>query len=129
MVWHLNITWSVGDTKFLFSCWKNISLVRSAHSWNIFQHSKRQFRISARPCNILYIWLLHVAATGQKVWPCTEILDHLPVFWLPLFLRFIKFSVQGQMGNVKNSRFFAFSLVSKCSYSRTALPIRTLRGP
>ena len=25
------------------SCWKNISLVRCAHSWNIFQHSKRNF--------------------------------------------------------------------------------------
>ena len=94
-----------------------------------FSTLEEKFRISARPCNILYIWLLHVAATGQKVWPCTEILDHLPVFWLPLFLRFIKFSVQGQMGKVKNSKFFAFSLVSKCSYSRTALPIRTLRAP
>ena len=37
----LNITWSLGDTKFLFSCWKNISLVLCTHSWNIFQHSKR----------------------------------------------------------------------------------------
>ena len=25
------------------SCWKNISLVRCAHSWNVFQHSKRNF--------------------------------------------------------------------------------------
>ena len=31
-----NITWPLGDTKFLFSCWKNISLVHCAHSWNIF---------------------------------------------------------------------------------------------
>ena len=38
-----NITWLLGDTKFLYSCWKNISLVRCAHSWNIFQHSKRNF--------------------------------------------------------------------------------------
>ena len=44
--WYLhmkNITWPLGDTKFLFSCWKNISLVRCAHSWNIFQLSKRNF--------------------------------------------------------------------------------------
>ena len=39
----INITWPLGDTKFLFSCWKNVSLVRWAHSWNIFQHSKRNF--------------------------------------------------------------------------------------
>ena len=38
-----NITWPLGDTKFLFSCWKNISLVRCAHSSNIVQHSKRNF--------------------------------------------------------------------------------------
>ena len=38
-----NITWPLGDTKFLFSCWKNISLVRSTHLWNIFQHLKRNF--------------------------------------------------------------------------------------
>ena len=25
----------------LMTCWKNISFVRCAHSWNIFQHSKR----------------------------------------------------------------------------------------
>ena len=29
-----------GDTKFLFSCWKNISRVSAANEWNIFQHSK-----------------------------------------------------------------------------------------
>ena len=35
---------------------KNISLVRYAHSWNIVQHAlEEKFRISARPCNILYI--------------------------------------------------------------------------
>ena len=38
-----NITWPLGDTKFLFSCWKNISLVHCAHWRNIFRHSKRNF--------------------------------------------------------------------------------------
>ena len=38
-----NITWLLGDKKFLFLCWKNISLVCCAHSWNIFQHSKKNF--------------------------------------------------------------------------------------
>ena len=47
-----NITWPLGDTKFLFSCWKNISLIHCAHLWNIF---KEKFRFSARPCNILYL--------------------------------------------------------------------------
>ena len=39
-----------------FFIFKNISLVHCAHSWNIFQHSKRNFRISAQPCNILYLF-------------------------------------------------------------------------
>ena len=38
-----NITWPLGDTKFLFSYWKNISLICCAYSWNIFQHWKRNF--------------------------------------------------------------------------------------
>ena len=39
-----NITWLLGDTKFLFSCWRNISLIRCTHLWNIFiQPSKRNF--------------------------------------------------------------------------------------
>ena len=38
-----SITWPLEDTKFLFACWKNISLVRCPHSWNTFQHSKRSF--------------------------------------------------------------------------------------
>ena len=39
-----NITWPLGDTKLLFSCWKNISTL------------EEKFRISTRPCNILYIF-------------------------------------------------------------------------
>ena len=34
-----------------FSCWKNVSLIRCAHSWNIFQHSKRNF-VSLR-CHVI----------------------------------------------------------------------------
>ena len=34
---------------------KNISLVRCAHSWNIFSTREEKFRISARPCNVLFI--------------------------------------------------------------------------
>ena len=34
---------------------KIISLVRCTHLWNIFKHSKRNFFISAQPCNILYL--------------------------------------------------------------------------
>ena len=38
---------------------KNILLVRWAHSWNIFSTQEEKFRISAWPCNILY--LFHVS--------------------------------------------------------------------
>ena len=38
------------------SCWKNISLVRCAHSWNIFQHSKRNF-LSPRGHVISFLYL------------------------------------------------------------------------
>ena len=38
-----NITWPLGDTKFLFSCWKSILLICCAHSRNNFQHSERNF--------------------------------------------------------------------------------------
>jgi len=38
------ISWSLGNTKSIYVLvLKNISIVRSAHSWNIFQHSKRNF--------------------------------------------------------------------------------------
>ena len=50
-----NITWPLGDTKVLFPCWKNISRVSAANEWNIFSTLEEKFRISARPCNILYI--------------------------------------------------------------------------
>ena len=40
----------------IFSCWKNISLVRCAHSWNIFQHSKRNF-LSPRGHVISFLYL------------------------------------------------------------------------
>ena len=49
-----NITWPLGDTKFLFSCWKNISLVRL----------EEKFRISTWPCNILYFFSVHACSFG-----------------------------------------------------------------
>ena len=62
-----NITWLLGETKFLFECWKNISLVRCALQWNIFQHSKRNFvsprsHVISSICvmvwlRIIYTWL------------------------------------------------------------------------
>ena len=44
-----NITWPLGDTKFLFLCWKNISSL------------EEKFHISVRPCyiNILYSLYKH----------------------------------------------------------------------
>ena len=35
---------------------KNISLVRCAHWWNIFSTLEEKFRIFARPCNILFLF-------------------------------------------------------------------------
>ena len=47
--------WSLGDTKFLFSCWKKY-FTRSLRSLvKYFSTLEEKFRISARPCNILYI--------------------------------------------------------------------------
>ena len=67
-----NITWPLGDTNFIFSCWKYFSLVRCAHSWEILSALVDKIRIAKRPCNILYIesgvhnqehdisrWMLH----------------------------------------------------------------------
>ena len=45
-----NITWPLGETEFLFSCWRNISLHRCAHSYSVFYY------FSARPCSIHLSW-------------------------------------------------------------------------
>ena len=49
----LNITWLLGDTNFIFSCWKYLSLVHFAHSWEILSALKDKICIPARPFNIL----------------------------------------------------------------------------
>ena len=38
----------------IFSCWKYLSVVRLAHSWEILSALEDNIRIPARPCNILY---------------------------------------------------------------------------
>ena len=53
MVWHMyfiganiinrTLSGRFRDTKFPLSCLRNLSIVRCAHSWKIFQHSKRNF--------------------------------------------------------------------------------------
>ena len=78
-----NITWPFGDTKFLFSCWKNISFVRCPHSWNIFQRSKRNF-VSPRGHVIqasIYISQLVRYPTIQSS-DCKR--DNKPVIWFDL---------------------------------------------
>ena len=37
-------------------CWKYLSLVRFAHSWEILSALEDKIRILTRPCNILYIY-------------------------------------------------------------------------
>ena len=70
MVWYftdfyiINSTF-LGDTTFLFSCWKNISLVRSfSHSWNIFQHSKTNF--VSPPVRVISSIYFLVIITGKR---------------------------------------------------------------
>ena len=48
-----NITWPLGHTKFLFSCWKYFSTL------------EEKFRISSRPCNILYLLYRQECFTGK----------------------------------------------------------------
>ena len=63
-----NFTWPLGDTNFIFSCWKYLSLVRFAHSWSrYFQHSKIKF-VSPRGhvtssiyCRMIYVFLCKVS--------------------------------------------------------------------
>ena len=61
MVWHFIGVYVINRTlsrleirNFSSPVEKNISLVRCAHSWKYFSTLEEKFRISARPCNILY---------------------------------------------------------------------------
>ena len=40
---------------FIFLCWKYLSLVRFAYSWEILSALEDKIHIPARPCNILYL--------------------------------------------------------------------------
>jgi hypothetical protein len=53
-------TWVLGNTRFISRVEHDISLVRSAHSWDIMFNPRNRSGISVHPCIILYI--LH------KVW-------------------------------------------------------------
>ena len=53
--WYIeDITWPRGDTKFLFECWK-IFHSFAALTREIFSTREEKFRISKRPCNVLFI--------------------------------------------------------------------------
>ena len=54
-----NITWMLGNMKFISRAEQDISLVRFAHSWDILFNTRNKFHISAQPCNILYL-ILHI---------------------------------------------------------------------
>ena len=59
-----NMTWPLGDTNFIFSCWKYLSLVRCAHS--SFSAREDKIRIPKRPYNILYIhWKIQLILITQ----------------------------------------------------------------
>ena len=59
-----HITWSLGDTKFLFSCWKKYFTCSLCSLVKCFSTLKEKFRISVRPCNILYV--------GNDNWVSTQ---------------------------------------------------------
>ena len=48
----------LGDTNFIFSCWKYPSLMSFAHKWEILSALEHKIHIPARPCNILYTYTL-----------------------------------------------------------------------
>ena len=51
-------TWSLGDTTFLFSCGKKYFTRSLLSLVKYFSTFEEKFRISVRPCNILYIqWM------------------------------------------------------------------------
>ena len=50
-----DITRLRGDTNFIFSCWKYLSRVCFAHSWEILSAREDKIRNPKRPCNALYI--------------------------------------------------------------------------
>ena len=85
MVWYFigvyiiyNITWLLRDTKFLFSCWRNISRVSAANKWNIFQHSKRNF-VSPRS---------HVISSTSYHHTCI-----VCMYWVKLLIKALKIYV------------------------------------
>ena len=61
-----DITWSRGETKFLFECWKIF------HEWvqrtsEIFSTWEEKFRISKRPCNVLLIFIIWTPMKYQTI--------------------------------------------------------------
>ena len=76
-----DITWPLGDTNFIFSCWKYLSLVRLAHSWEILSALEDKICIPKRPCNVLLLYILILM----------ESLD-LKQLVLPIFKRMKKWS-------------------------------------
>ena len=50
-----DITWLRRDTNFIFSCWKYLSRVSEANSWEILSVREDKIRNPKRPCNVLYI--------------------------------------------------------------------------
>ena len=52
-----NTTWLRGDTKFLFSCWKRYFTHSPRSLVKYFSTLTEKFRISARPCNILSLYM------------------------------------------------------------------------
>ena len=53
--WNRKYKFPLGDTNFIFSCWKYLSLIRFAHSWEILSAREDKIRIPTRPGNILYL--------------------------------------------------------------------------
>ena len=63
-----DITWPLGDTNFIFECWKYLSRVSEANEWEILSAREDKIRIPKRPCNILYFWLIKLWILKRTLW-------------------------------------------------------------
>ena len=52
--------WPLGDTNFIFLCWKYLSRVSEANEWEILSRREDKISIPTRPCNILHFCWTHV---------------------------------------------------------------------
>ena len=67
-----DITWPLGDTNFIFSCWKYLSRVSEANEWEILSAREDKIRIPKRPCNVqnssIKVVTYHKMPVAKMLW-------------------------------------------------------------